>query len=250
MHTFFAPDLNESTSFVELNKEEAHHALQVLRLKEGDEIMLFNGTGIKASAKLVPSGKRKAGAEVITLEKIKKTEPRLSICLGLIKNRTRLEWACEKLTETGVSDIILLETERTERSKFRTDRIEGILMSAAKQSLSAWLPELSHQSMDDFLADQKDSTSGTAFILAHEKQVKRDSGSQNSYEFPALSDELNKAGFNHIFVFIGPEGGFSEDEVSRILSLSSSYPLWLGEQRLRAETAAVQLAGLFRFALK
>ena len=249
MHTFFAPDLNENTSFVELNKEEAHHALQVLRLKEDDEIVLFNGSGIKASARLVPSGKRKAGAEVITLEKIKKTEPRLSICLGLIKNRTRLEWACEKLTETGVNDIILLETERTERSKFRTDRIEGILLSAAKQSLSAWLPELSHQPLDSFLTEKKLGSADTVFILAHEKQITNESGPKTSFEFPDLRDEIIKAGFKHICIFVGPEGGFSEDEVSRILSLSCSYPLWLGEQRLRAETAAVQLAGLFRFAL-
>ncbi|MCH8556315.1 MAG: 16S rRNA (uracil(1498)-N(3))-methyltransferase [Balneolia bacterium] len=248
MHTFFASDLVQSSVFADLSKEEAHHALQVLRLKAGDEIWLFNGRGLKARANLIPEGKRKARAEILETVSKEKASPRISLCLGLIKNRTRLEWACEKLTETGVDDIKLLDTERTERSKFRIDRLEGILMNAAKQSLSFWLPELSHENLGSFLDTVGDS-SNTAYIIAHEKLVSGGNTDKDSFSFAELKDELSSAGYKRLVLFVGPEGGFSDDEVSRILSMSNSFPLWLGEQRLRAETAAVQIAGLFKFAL-
>lgn len=248
MHTFFASHLVQSSDIIELSKDEAHHALQVLRLKAADEIWLFNGKGLKARGKLIPEGKRKASVEVIETISKERLSPRISLCLGLIKNRIRLEWACEKLTETGVDDIILLNTERTERSKFRNDRLETILMNAAKQSLSFWLPELSHKNLDSYL-DSLTYSDDAVLVIAHEKQISDGSNEPQSFSYAELKEELLSVRYNHLVLFVGPEGGFSDEEVSRLLSLNNAFPVWLGEQRLRAETAAVQLSGLFKYAL-
>jgi len=248
VHTFFAADLEKTLTEVQLSDEEAHHALHVLRLKKAAEIVLMNGRGLKAKARIEPLSKKKATARIIEFSDHDKPQPHITLCLGLIKTRQRLEWACEKLTEAGVGAIVLLDTERTERQKIRLDRLEGIVLSAAKQSLSAYIPQLSHSSLAACMAAFAKEDERTAFILAHEKNVKTSQGEARSLSFPAIREKLQTKGVEHIILFIGPEGGFSDKEVEHILSQSNALPLWLGSQRLRAETAAIQTAGLFRFA--
>lgn len=247
----------------DLPPEEAHHALHVLRLKDGDEIQLTDGRGRLAKAVLRPVSKKKARAEIIALHQIPASAPHISVYMGLLKTRPRLETALEKLTEIGTNRIVLMDTAHTERQKFRMDRAEGIITSAVKQSKSAWMPGLEHVSFAQAVQQLQQTDARHHLLLAaHEKQdFSPENGKQRQGKsFASLRREIGerfgselrdeKTGQPlHLHIFIGPEGGFAPDELTRMLELPHSRPLWLGDIRLRAETAAIQIAGLFRFGL-
>lgn len=244
MHTFFTPFLDALSPLAELPADEAHHALQVLRLKSGDEIRLINGRGLTATARLLPSGKKKAQAEIVQLTQADRPKPRITVFLGLLKNRQRMEWAVEKLTETGVQRIILGDTTRTERQKLRTDRLESVALSAAKQSLTAWIPEISTASLAEIMREMDEAETGHIPVIAHEKIVEGEGG-RSSRSFRELISDREAAEATEWVLFIGPEGGFTDEEVSRLSALPRARLLHLGPQRLRAETAAVVCAALF-----
>ncbi|MFW6347097.1 MAG: RsmE family RNA methyltransferase [Cyclonatronaceae bacterium] len=246
-----------------LPADEAHHALHVLRLKQGAHIQLTDGKGTIASAILQPESRKSASADIVERRNIPPRQPRISVYLGMLKSRQRLENALEKLTEIGVDDIILMDTEHTERQKFRMDRARGVLVSAVKQSQSAWMPGLRHYTFETAIQHFAQQSEGHHILLAaHEKKeiILEDGLRREGNRFPELRTRLyqdfgpelsttdkNKALRLHIF--IGPEGGFSLGEVTQMLRFRHARPLWLGDVRLRAETAAMQIAGLFRFGL-
>jgi len=121
--------------------------------------------------------------------------------------------------------------------------LNGIVLSAAKQSLSSRLPDLREAQLINLLSELNENhQSGTRYVIAHEK-AEGESG--NTVVDFFKNDELKKD-TRELYCFVGPEGGFSNDEIQAMKSLPDSNLIWLGPSRLRAETAAVQLTGLFR----
>lgn len=254
------PDALKMSSCL-LPPEEAHHALQVLRLKAGDEVQLTDGKGSIAAAAVYPERKKKMRVEITGMRYVPPYSPRIRVYLGILKARQRLETALEKLTETGVEEIVLMDTAHTERQKFRMNRASAVVTSAVKQSQSAWMPALRYCSFKEAIQQVENTCSfRDILVAAHEKQdIRLENGREltgrSFAEIRAHILEENAtftteaAGNRRFHIFIGPEGGFSPEEVSVMLSFSPVMPLWLGAHRLRAETAAIQTAGLFRFGL-
>ena len=150
--------------------------------------------------------------------------PKITIAISLLKNTNRFEWFLEKATEIGVSEIIPLICERTEKQKFRYDRMKGICISAMLQSQQTWLPilhepkQFNHLAIEQFGTQQK--------FIAHCNEA---SGKKNLSTFQPL---------NHSTILIGPEGDFTKQEIE--LALQNGFtPVSLGETRLRSETAGV-----------
>lgn len=252
-----------AASEVSLSAEEAHHALHVLRLPDGARIQLTDGAGTLATARLRRHGKKQALAVVGKRDFIPAYNPCIRVYLGMLKTRQRMEIALEKLTEIGTDEINLLDTEHTERHKFRMDRAEGIVMSAVKQSKSAWIPALHHRSFGQALeAVAAQDAAHHILLAAHEKKqfVLSDGSQYQGRSFNEIKTLLRKMPDQYkpdeaaddrltLHIFIGPEGGFSPEEVNRMMQIPHAQALWLGDIRLRAETAAIQTAGLFRFGL-
>jgi len=149
-----------------------------------------------------------------------------------LKNSNRFEWFLEKATEIGINEIIPLICERTEKQKFRYDRMKGICTSAMLQSQQVWLPILheprpfNHLTIEQFKQSQK-------FIAHCIEEKKRN-----------LSDLVNDSLPSQI-ILIGPEGDFTPDEIQ--LALQNHFiAVSLGETRLRAETAGVVAATILR----
>ena len=148
------------------------------------------------------------------------------------KNIERIEWMVEKCTEIGVDEITPLLCRFSERKNLRNDRLEKIILSAAKQSLTPYLPKLNP--LTDFAslmemykpALKLDEVSGLDKYIAHcYKDEKRE-----------LKDVLRKG--RDVLILIGPEGDFSEQEVE--LAIAKGFvPVGLGRSRLRTETAGV-----------
>lgn len=139
------------------------------------------------------------------------------------KNIDRFEWFVEKAVEIGVDEITPLLCRYSERKNINKERIEKIIVSAAKQSRKAKFPVLNDLTeFSKFMANN--DFSGTNLFMAHCHE-----GEKTYLPACAMPDSL---------VFIGPEGDFSEEEVSLALSRGAKS-VSLGESRLRTETAAV-----------
>lgn len=221
MHIFYTPDIQVNS---ELPKEEFRHCVQVLRLAEGDEIVLTDGKGsfYKAVITLV-SNKR-------CLVDIRETTSQdslwgchLHIAIAPTKNMDRMEWLLEKATEIGVDEFTFLNCRFSERKIIKTERLEKIAISAIKQSLKATLPQLNE--MTDFNKFVTREFKGQKFI-AHCYEGQK--------QF--FKDVIRKG--EDALILIGPEGDFSPEEVE--LAIKHDFlPVSLGKSRLRTETAAL-----------
>ncbi len=218
---FFEEELSIDASFT-LSEDTSKHIIKVLRMKNGEQLQLTNGKGKIITAQIIQGNKRVTSVKVISAANFSHRTSNITIAISLIKNNSRFEWFLEKATEIGVSEIIPLICERTEKQNFRHDRMKNILVSAMLQSQQAWLPILHEPAK--FKEVIKDSTKQNKYI-AHciEEQRKQ------------LSDEtINQSSI----ILIGPEGDFTKEEVD--LAVTNNFiPVSLGTTRLRTETAGI-----------
>lgn len=224
---FFIDDFGSSHTIV-LPEETSKHCVQVLRMKQGEQLQLTDGKGNLCTARIIDADRKHC---TVTVEEKKfEQQPvrKISIAISLLKNASRFEWFLEKATEIGVSEIIPLLCERTERHHFRFDRMNNILISAMLQSQQAWLPVLHEPQMFDKIVSSSDHAQK---FIAH---CENDEAKNNI----AL---VNKK--NEIQILIGPEGDFTKEEIEKALQ-QNYQPVSLGDTRLRAETAGIVAATL------
>lgn len=221
MHIFYTPDIETSH---ELPEEEAAHALRVLRLQPGDEVMLTDGKGNFHRARISLAAHKRCLVDLLeTLPQPPLWSGHLHIALAPTKNMDRTEWFAEKATEIGIDELTFLNCRYSERKVLKTERIAKILISAVKQSLKARVPRLNE--MTDFQTFVRQPFQGQKFIAhCHE-------GGKTP-----LKDIVRKG--EEAVVLIGPEGDFSEEEV-RLAEEAGFIPVSLGPSRLRTETAAL-----------
>ncbi|MEZ4755861.1 MAG: RsmE family RNA methyltransferase [Flavobacteriales bacterium] len=221
MHLFHCPhiDLPE----LELPEDEAHHALHVLRLREGAEVGLLDGRGGLAHASIARCGKRSVLLHVQRVERTEQ-ERRHAIHLAVAPTKTsdRFEWFVEKAVEIGVDRIVPIATERTERSHLRVDRLERVAVSAMKQSQRRWLPQIA-------------PLTPLNELLAAPLPPQRLFGWCEGQHAP-LMDVYTPT--SEVLLLIGPEGDFSVAEAEQ-LRTAGFAAVSIGNARLRTETAAL-----------
>ena len=232
MYLFYTPDI-ETSHF--LSEEESAHCVRVLRYDRGDEILLTDGRGTTYHARITNPHPRHCEFEVLSHEKQEKTHNiYLHVAIAPTKNIERLEWMVEKCTEIGVDEITPLLCRFSERKNLRNDRLEKIILSAAKQSLTPYLPKLNP--LTDFGTFIDPSNSPLRGGIGDESQMDKFIAHCYKDEKRELKDVLNKG--RDVLILIGPEGDFSEQEVE--LAIKEGFvPVGLGRSRLRTETAGV-----------
>ncbi|MBS1546694.1 MAG: 16S rRNA (uracil(1498)-N(3))-methyltransferase [Bacteroidetes bacterium] len=229
MHLFHCPGLGPSTA--ELPEEEAHHALHVLRLSAGTLIGLLDGKGGFARAQITATGKKTCTVQVLNMEHSPAERScKIHLAVAPTKQMERFEWFLEKATEIGVDRITPLQTQRTERTKLRHDRMERVLVGAMKQSQRRWLPKLGNMTS---LVDVARETAPQRFFGWCEGQR-----TELATAFRPEQDVL---------LLIGPEGDFTPEEAG-LLSAAGFLPVALGQARLRTETAAIAACTWMNFA--
>ena len=224
MYLFYTPDIDTSRF---LSEEESTHCVRVLRYDRDDEILLTDGRGTTYHARITNPHPRHCEFEIINQEKQEKTHNvYLHVAIAPTKNIERLEWMVEKCTEIGVDEITPLLCRFSERKNLRNDRLEKIILSAAKQSLTPYLPKLNELTDFNTLMQQYGGNEEMDKFIAHcYKDEKRE-----------LKDALQRG--RDVLILIGPEGDFSEQEVE--LAIKEGFkPVGLGRSRLRTETAGV-----------
>ncbi|MET3536111.1 RsmE family RNA methyltransferase [Chryseobacterium limigenitum] len=223
MKLFFG-EINNGKAII--NDEEQQHIVKVLRMRDGEEIHLTDGKGNVASGKLIIEGK-KANIEVAEIKtNTPDFTPKLHIAIAPTKNIDRIEFFVEKAVEMGISEITILQTEKTERKNINIDKLRKQAIAASKQSLRFHFPVINDLiKLPDFL---KNSNPETTFVAHCNENLER----IGLKEIPHLEN---------ITFLIGPEGDFSDREIS-YLSHSKIKAVSLGNQRLRTETAGIFVA--------
>ena len=204
---------------VELTGDELHHAAKVHRMRAGEEVELFDGQGSGARGRVIEIGRDAMQIEVVaSIVDRREATIEIQIALALI-HPDKFELALQKGTEIGVSSFLPLQTARcevrAERVRGKGERWEKILVEAAKQSGRLVVPALEAP----LPFEQALASPGVNVMLDP-------SGTAE----PPAGDSLR--------IFIGPEGGWSDEELSAAREMGA-YVWSLGPRRLRAETAAI-----------
>ena len=228
---FYINEYNISQKEIVLDEDTSRHVVQVLRMKEGEKLNLTDGKGSLITAEVIDAHKKHGSVKIVNSQPKIQDSRKVTIAISLLKNTSRFEWFLEKATEIGISEIIPLICERTEKQKFRFDRMMGICISAMLQSQQCWLPEL-HEPVKyiEYIKSITDNSDLTKFIAHCEEST----GKKNLSTFQPL---------NNSTILIGPEGDFTKNEIE--LALQNNFtPVSLGETRLRSETAGMVAAAL------
>lgn len=222
MHLFYTPDIE--SDIYRLSTEESRHCIRVLRLGEGDEISLVDGRGGFYTGEITVGEVKNCEVKIIRkVSDYGKRPFHLHIAVAPTKNIDRTEWMLEKCTEIGTDEFTMLFTAHSERKEVKQERLEKVIISAMKQSLKAYKPNLNV--LTDFKIFVSSCKQGQRFIAHCNEGVKK------------RLDEVYIPGSDAV-ILIGPEGDFSEEEVEMAVKFGF-VPVTLGESRLRTETAGV-----------
>lgn len=222
---FYVPDAASAT---ELPADEASHAVRVLRMKPGDEMVLMDGVGTFFKAEVAVASPHHCVYRVVEeMPQLPQWHGRYHIAMAPTKLMDRTEWMLEKVTEIGVDEVSLLNCGNSERRVAKPARLEKILVSAMKQSRKAWKPVLND--MAAFRKFVSEPRGGMKFIAHCYEEIPR------TYLYNELCGrDVSEA----VTVLIGPEGDFTPDEVR--MAVDAGYvSVHLGQSRLRTETAAM-----------
>ncbi len=226
---FYKEDINTESIEIVLEEATSKHIVQVLRMQNGEQLQLTNGKGDLFTAEISDNNRKRCVVNVVEKFKIQSPKFKVSIAISLIKNSSRFEWFLEKATEIGITEIVPLICNRTEKSAFKYDRMKSILVSAMLQSQQTWLPKLSEPIKFNDLVQS--SNHQQKFIAHCLEGAKRN-----------LTD-LNNESLSSKIILIGPEGDFTPEEIE--LALENHFSaVAIGETRLRTETAGIVAATL------
>ncbi len=231
MDYFYAPPENIGGGIAVIEGEELSHLVHVMRKKAGDEIVVVDGAGLAYRVVLESVSKRSAKGTIRDSHRwYHEPSASLTIAVGILKNPSRFDFLVEKVTEIGAGEIIPLATERTIPSHAKTDRWQRLALSAMKQSGRSFLPKVKELATLDEVIES--SGGFKRKLIAHAEGEPLAGVAQGGAADPPST-----------LILVGPEGGFSEEEVARCVS-AGFRSVSLGERRLRTETAAVVLASL------
>ena len=218
-----------------LGEEESAHCVRVLRHREGDNVCVIDGAGTMYECVLSQASPKAAVARIEKANPGWGSHPyRLEMAVCPTKNIDRYEWFVEKATEVGTDRFVPVIGDHSERKVLKTERLRRIVLSAAKQSLKAAVPEIAEPlTVKEFIASVADSSALKMIACCFEDE---------SHPRTSVMQALSGTDKREYIVLIGPEGDFSREEV-KLATEAGFIPVHLGESRLRTETAA--LAAVF-----
>lgn len=228
MEIFWTEDI--AGGICRLGEEESAHCVRVLRHRAGDRINVIDGHGTMYECTLVADSPKGAEARIEQAHQNWGGHPYyLTMAVCPTKNIDRYEWFAEKATEFGVDRIVPVIGEHSERKILKPERMNRILLSAAKQSLKTSIPELSDTtSVREFI----ESTAGTDALKMIAYCF------EDGQERHSIREVLENNDSKEVIVLIGPEGDFSREEADAAVA-AGYVPVHIGESRLRTETAAL-----------
>ena len=212
---------------IALNRDQSHYLLNVLRMKVGARLLVFNDRDGEHEAEIAEAAKKSASLGVVRLTRPPEPPPDLMLVFAPVK-RARIDFIAEKATELGVGVIQPAVTEFTSVARVNTDRMRANAIEAAEQTGRLTVPEIREPVA---LARLLEDWPGPRHIVFCDEGL---SGADGG----AMADRV--AGLEGpAAILIGPEGGFSPEERRMLAARDDAVPVSLGPNILRADTAVV-----------
>lgn len=224
MIQFYAPDILTNPL---LPESDSQHCIRVLRKQQGDIIDVIDGRGHRLKCRIADPHSKHTLVEIVECEEVALPwAGNITVAVAPTKHLDRMEWLVEKLVEIGINRFVPLLCTHSERKEIKRERIEKIAVSAMKQSLKTWLPQIDEMTPLKSFIDELDGSDADRFVAYCDPEIPR----------RILAREI-KPGRDTV-ILIGPEGDFSPQEIKATIT-SGFVPVSLGECRLRTETAAL-----------
>ena len=221
MFRFYVSRLVNGIAF--LDENESRHCFKVLRKKNGDLIQLTDGAGTYGVGRIINIDKHRCQLEIIERQFIQQDPFHVHIAIAPVKNHDRMEWFVEKSTEIGIHEISFISCDYSERKTLNTQRLIKKARSAIKQSGRYYLPKINNP---DTFNNWVENNKADEMFAAHPDE-------QNNLL-------LNQSAIpgNSYILLIGPEGGFSSEEINTMKRKGYRF-ISLGRNVLRTETAGI-----------
>ena len=237
MHRFYHSNSLDLNQIIILDEFSSHHALRVMRVKVDDFLVLFNGDGFEYRGRVSDINKKTINVEILSKEKNNNESPININLFQSISSNEKMDMVIQKATELGVSNIQPIFTSRS-TVKLSLDRIKKRLLhwrqvsiSACEQSGRSKIPIIKSPIKFDQISEGIKTNSLN--LLLHPDNLEESSNLPNEY-----SGDIN--------IFIGPEGGFSQDEVL-LLKKQNCTNIQLGTRILRTETAPLAIIAILQY---
>ena len=228
--------LSEKSKIELIVKGDEHIHLKALRTKIGQNILITNGIGVVAKCEVMEFAKDFHKVKILEFDYLpNEVKQEIILIIGVLDNKDRLEFVIEKATELGVHRIFLVNTLYSEKVKVNLDRLNSKAIAALKQSKRSFLPIIHFNDFEDIInkynIDNIQNTNELVHILADVTGTIEDF-------------KQNIIDTKKIVIFVGSEGGFSENEIEQIEYYKNTIKVKLSNNRLRAETAATFIISL------
>ena len=231
MHRFFVESIQEE---VLLEGEEFLHAKNVLRICEGEEVVLLDNSAYEYTAVVTQVGKKSLSLHVLG-RAISDKEPKTKVCLlfGYLKNADKNEFIVQKAVELGVSEIVAFSSRYSSAymNENKLERLNKVAKEAAKQCGRSTFPKVVYEDLKGALEAAS----------AYENKL-------FACEFATASEVSMEKMQGSTALVVGSEGGFSAEE-AELASAMGYRQISLGKRILRAETAAIALSSIVLYAL-
>ncbi|MBW2986153.1 16S rRNA (uracil(1498)-N(3))-methyltransferase [Candidatus Woesearchaeota archaeon] len=218
---------------VNIEGEEARH-MHVLRLKKGDQICLFDGKGSELKGKIEAIGPRKVEIKIVARGKVRIERVSVDLATAVPKGK-RFDWLIQKATELGVVRIRPIIAHRSvvkPKQSAKSERWSKIGVEAAKQSQRSTIPEITEALKFDEFIDFTDEYDLKLIALPTAEQ--------------GLKEVLRKRKPNRVICLVGPEGGFTDEEIEEA-KRKGFIPVRLGREILRIETAGIAILSMINY---
>lgn len=220
LHRFYTGPFPQSAPLITLREEEAHHALRVVRVREGDHVALFDGHGREFTGAVQHCTRHEVQVEVQETRLTDRPLPELTLAFAWLHQDKAIEFIIRHGTELGVARFIFFRAARSERPPKLNDKWQRLAIEVCKQSGRLWLPEFT---LAKDLSDTLDGLEGQTFFGALDPP-------HAPLQLPPAASRIN--------LLIGPEGDFTQEEVA-VAKSKSALPVSLGQTIFKAEMAAL-----------
>lgn len=225
MQRLFVPDGLAAGASFDLAADQAHYLLNVLRMREGGRLLVFNGRDGEWLAELTGAARKKATLAVREQTRPQPAPPGLFYCFAPIK-KGRMDYLVQKAVEMGAGILQPVITQHTQVPKPGIQRLQANVIEAAEQCGILSVPQLREPvKLDRLLAEWEP---GRALVFC-------DENAPSNNPLDVLQRQAGRA----LGLLVGPEGGFSDQERQMLRDLPFVVPIPLGPRILRADTAAV-----------
>jgi len=217
-HRFHIQPTDSSSERIQLDDNEAHHAIHVLRVRSGDQIELFDGQGNLYQAEIATLSKKNVEAKISAHTHTDAQTPTLTLTQAWLNHEKNHEIIIRRATELGVSEIRFIKTKNSERKPKEYPKWQRWAVESCKQCKRLWLPKIQ-------IVEPNEGTMNDSLNLL---------ATQHAAPKPLSVIDASSGNIN---IQIGPEGDFSKEEVKSFLD-SGAVPIGLGDATYRSELAA------------